>query len=643
MLSAFLNFSINKKIITINVLIVAVFLVFILYSIATLYQMNDNMKRVSDVVLPSVQYVKEMQSSLSAERVQLFQHIIATEAADKAEIEKNGIRPIRENLLRTLALYKPLLKGQREAELYKEFETNMGQYTPELDRILGFSRQDNAALALQLSKGQSNRMYNNLGRIIQELADLNTADASKGKEASNDQFFKTINFYLVMGAILTVGLLGISLWFGMLISRPVKKITEVAKTIASGDLTQDVELVNTNDEMGELSTALSAMLDGLRGLIGEIKQNASSVASASEELSATSSQMKDTSSEMSLLSNAATKITETLNANIGTVATASGESSRSIQEVYTVSGQVENNIEIVGTAAVHMSTNMQAVATAAEEMSSAVNTVATAIEEMSASLNEVSKNASQAARVTGKAEHTAELTKITVDNLGTSAKQIGDIIEVIKGIASQTNLLALNATIEAASAGEAGKGFAVVANEVKELAKQSAEATEDIRKRIEDIQNSTSAAVTAIAEISGIIVEINQINNTIASAVEEQTATTNEISLSVAGVARAANDVSRNVQDTAKNADEVANQVQEATKGVNKITVNLQGLSKNAGDIATSSASAAEGAAEMSRSIEKVNQSSKETAQGAVGIQETAFELSNLASQLEKLVQQFKV
>ena len=169
------------------------------------------------------------------------------------------------------------------------------------------------------------------------------------------------------------------------------------------------------------------------------------------------------------------------------------------------------------------------VSAAAEQVSKNVQTVATGTEEMSASIKEIAKNAQDAAKVATTAVKAAETTNATISKLGESSAEIGKVIKVITSIAQQTNLLALNATIEAARAGEAGKGFAVVANEVKELAKETAKATEDISQKIEAIQSDTKSAVTAIAEISTVINKINDYQNTIASAVEEQTATTNEI------------------------------------------------------------------------------------------------------------------
>jgi uncharacterized protein YoxC len=212
-----------------------------------------------------------------------------------------------------------------------------------------------------------------------------------------------------------------------------------------------------------------------------------------------------------------------------------------------------------------LSGSMQDIGGSAEAMSTSVNTIASAIEEMSASLLEVAKGAGQAASIAQKAEFNAGKTREIVDHLGTAAKEIGKVIDVINSIASQTNLLAINATIEAASAGDAGKGFAVVANEVKELAKQSASATDDIRTRIDVIQASTTAAVNAITEISEIIGELNHINNSIASAVEEQTATTNEISNSMSGAALAARTVSGSVNHVGETVEEIVHFVHEAS------------------------------------------------------------------------------
>jgi len=224
------------------------------------------------------------------------------------------------------------------------------------------------------------------------------------------------------------------------------------------------------------------------------------------------------------------------------------------------------------------------VSAAAEQVSKNVQTVATGTEEMTASIREIAKNAQDAAKVAATAVRAAETTTATVTKLGTSSAEIGKVIKVITSIAQQTNLLALNATIEAARAGEAGKGFAVVANEVKELAKETAKATEDISQKIEAIQSDTKSAVAAIAEISTVINKINDYQNTIASAVEEQTATTNEMSRNVTEAAKGSTEIAQNiigVANAAKAATTGANDTAKASIELSRMATQLLELSTN--------------------------------------------------------------
>jgi methyl-accepting chemotaxis protein len=210
------------------------------------------------------------------------------------------------------------------------------------------------------------------------------------------------------------------------------------------------------------------------------------------------------------------------------------------------------------------------VSAASEQVSRNVASVATASEEMQASIREISKNANDSARVAKNAVSVAQSTNETMKKLGQSSQEIGNVIKVITSIAQQTNLLALNATIEAARAGEAGKGFAVVANEVKELAKQTAKATEEISQKI---------AVTAIEEIGTIINQINDISNSIASAVEEQTVTTNEIGRSVTEAAQGVNDIAKNISGvatSARNTTQGANDTKTASLELSRMAARLQ-------------------------------------------------------------------
>ena len=267
------------------------------------------------------------------------------------------------------------------------------------------------------------------------------------------------------------------------------------------------------------------LTEGLKVTISAVSQNAQALASASEELTAVSQQMSSNSEETAAQSNV--------------------------------------------------------VASAAEQVSKNVATVATSAEEMSASVKEIAKNANDAAKVATEAVVVASNTNKTIMKLGESSIEIGKVIKVITSIAQQTNLLALNATIEAARAGEAGKGFAVVANEVKELAKQTASATEDISQKIEAIQTDTKGAVTAIDQISKVIGQINDISSTIASAVEEQSATTNEIARNASEAAKGSTEISKNIANVgiaAKNTTEGANNTLSAATELAKLASDLKNV-----------------------------------------------------------------
>ncbi len=243
------------------------------------------------------------------------------------------------------------------------------------------------------------------------------------------------------------------------------------------------------------------------------------------------------------------------------------------EELAAVSQQMAGNAEETATQA-------NLVSAASEQISGNMGSVSSACTQMQASIREIAKSVNESARVAKDAVSAAHATNQTVTKLGESSQEIGNVIKVITSIAQQTNLLALNATIEAARAGEAGKGFAVVANEVKELAKQTAQATEDIGRKIEAIQGDTKGAVKAIEDISAIINQINDISNSIATAVEEQTVTTNEISRSVTEAAKGVDDIAKNiggVATAAKNTTQGANDTQKASHELSQMAARLQG------------------------------------------------------------------
>jgi methyl-accepting chemotaxis protein len=271
------------------------------------------------------------------------------------------------------------------------------------------------------------------------------------------------------------------------------------------------------------------------------------------------------------------RILEQVNANAATL-------SSSAEELTAVSTQMASNAE-------ETSTQANVVSAAADQVSKNVQTVSTGVDEMNSAIREIAKNATESARVAQQAVTTAATANTTIAKLGESSAEIGKVIKVITSIAEQTNLLALNATIEAARAGEAGKGFAVVANEVKELAKETARATEDISLKIEAIQSDTRGAVESIRKIGEVIAQINDISNTIASAVEEQTATAMEMSRNVAEAAKGTAEIAQNitsVAQAAQNTTQGATNCQQAACELARMAAELQQLGSSEDAITSS-------------------------------------------------------
>lgn len=341
---------------------------------------------------------------------------------------------------------------------------------------------------------------------------------SISNETKNLRFMNMVIFACVVCAAIII----VSIIINRSISIPLMNTVNMVKNIAQGegDLTKRLQIVN-KDEVGELSKWFNEFIDHLQKMIKSIAVNADSVHKASTDLSELSIFVSEGAEQMSTKANKVSK------------------------------------------AADDMNTNMSSVAAAMEEASANTNLVASATEEMTSTIGEIANNSEKARAITDKAVAQAKTASDRVKELGTAAQDIGKVTETITEISEQTNLLSLNATIEAARAGEAGKGFAVVANEIKELARQTAEATQDIKAKVEGIQNSTAGTVTDIETISKVINEVNEIVATIAASIEEQSSTTNEIAQNIVHLSSGIRDVNTNVSQSSEFSGQIATDIAE--------------------------------------------------------------------------------
>jgi methyl-accepting chemotaxis protein len=338
--------------------------------------------------------------------------------------------------------------------------------------------------------------------------------------------------------------------------------------IANGDMNTNVEKASNEDQIHEWLVLLK---NNINGLVDDVNTLAQAAVNGRLGVRAEASNHRG---DYRKIVDGFNKTLDTVVDPLKVAASQASALASSAEELTAVSSQMASNAEETATQA-------NVVSAASEEVSKNVTVVATGSEQMQASIREISKSANESAKVAKAAVGVAESTNHTIAKLGESSVEIGKVIKVITSIAQQTNLLALNATIEAARAGEAGKGFAVVANEVKELAKETAKATEEIGQKIDAIQTDTKGAVQAIGEISAIINQINDISNNIASAVEEQTVTTNEIARNVSEAAKGTEEIAKNIGGVAiaaQNTTRGATDMQKAAQSLSGMAAQLQGL-----------------------------------------------------------------
>lgn len=482
---------------------------------------------------------------------------------DRAEKEKARAElvKLRGASAETIAKLKAAAVTGEGKRLLSKIEETVGASRELNNQVidLAFIGKDTEAAAIFIRDGLVKKK--SVDQAVDEFVSWRNKRLAETDEVAKDTLSR-VRWQVVFISILTLAL---AQFFGVLITRsvssPIATGVGLLDRISKGDLTHEPpEALRTRkDEAGDLARSLHAMTESLRRLIREITSGVQTMASSATELSAVSGQTASSVKAMS------------------------------------------DKTSAVAAAAEESSANTTSVAAGMEQASTNLTSVAGATEEMSATVMEIASNAEKAHAIGGQATQQAQTISAMMQQLGQAAQDIGKVTETITDISSQTNLLALNATIEAARAGAAGKGFAVVANEIKELARQTASATEDIKAKIGGVQSSTGSAISDIEKITGVIKEMGTIVGSIAAAIEEQSTVTKDVAQNIAQASVGVTDANGRVAQTAT-------------------------VSKT-----------------IAQDIAGVNAAAGEIRHGGEQVQASAVELSMLAEQLKGVVSQFQI
>ncbi|MFC0241402.1 methyl-accepting chemotaxis protein [Rhodopseudomonas telluris] len=507
--------------------------------------------------MPSVRALGDLRATGITYRTVIRQHLLSFSAEDKQAVDKT-VEAVKTRVADARSAYERLITSAEERALYREWSQLWDEYVRGTEEVLARSRKDVGRVSEE-TRDYNAKVVNPIGvkadEVLQRDIDFNNKGGDQASKSAADSFRSAL--YMVIGilAIATLASIGLGILLVRDVSRGIGSIIQPMQALGRGDLTAVVPHQGEKTEIGAMADVLQVFKQALID-----KRAADQAAAADADAKIARGQRVDA-------------ITRSFESMIGEI----------VQTVSSASTQLEASAGSLSATAGRSQEVTTLVASASEEASNNVSSVASATEEMASSVNEISRQVQDSARIASEAVEQARRTNARVGELAQAATRIGDVVELINTIAGQTNLLALNATIEAARAGEAGRGFAVVASEVKALAEQTAKATGEISQQITGIQAATQDSVGAIKDIGDIIGRMSEIASTIASAVEEQGAATQEIARNVQQAALGTQQVSANIVDVQRGAGEATAASTQVLSAAQSLSVESNRLKSEVG------------------------------------------------------------
>ncbi|MDQ2082179.1 methyl-accepting chemotaxis protein [Xanthobacteraceae bacterium Astr-EGSB] len=542
--------SIRSLMIGLSVLMMAVITGQGFLAINKISAVNDSAVDLGGNWLPSVNVVRAMNTSLARISAVEAKHVFSTDDASMAKYEKE-LETLTGQFETQRKRYEPLISSEEERALYRTFVKHWEDFLKVHRELIAASRKNENEKAAELFNGRSSELSDLLAKNGRQLVDINVkgSEQAVANAAANYSATRLITFVmLAIGIAISAGSALFS-FYG--VARPIGHITRSMGVLAGGNTDAEIPYAGRKDEIGHMAATVRVFRDNMianRRLEAEQKEAEARAAAEKKtaeerELAQQKAAEEKAAAERKAAMHALANSFEKAIGNI--VDTVSSASTELEAAATTLTKTADTTQQLAGM-----------VAAASEQASSNVHSVAASTDEMSSSVSEISRQVQESSRIAHAAVEQAQKTDARINALSQAANRIGDVVKLITAVAEQTNLLALNATIEAARAGEAGKGFAVVAQEVKALASQTAKATDEISSQIAGMQSETNLAVTAIKEIGGTIGRISEISSTIAAAVEEQGAATQEIARNVQQAATGTSQVATNITDVNRGAAE---------------------------------------------------------------------------------------